>query len=163
MALKKRHRLKKKVIRKLVQDIGKVFGVELDWTERDLDMAKSPKGNVYILNGEIVGLDVEGTSALSLRGILKHRPVKGFVTVDMGAVAYVTNGADVMAPGVVDADLSLEAGDVVYVRDQKNLQPLAVGKSLVSGKEMITMTSGPVVSTHHFIGDPLWEFGHDEE
>lgn len=163
LVLKKRHRMKKKMIRGLVEALGATFGVEPPWVEENLDQAKGPGGPVYILDGEIVALEVEGRSAFSLRGLLKHRPPKKFVTVDMGAVSFIYNGADVMAPGVVDADISIKSGDPVYVRDKKNLQPLAVGEALAAGADMVMGETGPVVKTHHHVGDPMWTFGHEDD
>jgi PUA domain protein len=163
LVLKKRHRMKKKMIRTVVAKIGESFGVEPDWVEKDLDKAKGPQGPVYILDGEIVALEVDGRTALSLRGILKHRPPRRFVTVDMGAVSFIYNGADVMAPGVTDADLEIRPDDMVYVRDKKNLQPLAVGTALVPGKDMVLGETGVVVRTHHHVGDQIWLFGQEDD
>ena len=163
LALKKRHRMKKKMIRSVVGKLGASFGVALDWVEKDLDQAKGPNGPVYILDGEIVALEVDGSAALSLRGLLRYRPPKRFVTVDMGAVSFIYNGADVMAPGVTDADLDIQPGDMVYVRDRKNLQPLAVGSALAPGKDMVSGESGVVVRTHHYVGDLIWLFGHEDD
>jgi PUA domain protein len=66
-----------------------------------------------------------------------------------------------MAPGVVDADRTMKAGDLVWVRDEKNRQPLAVGEALISGEEMIAAESGKAVKSIHHVGDNLWKI--DEE
>jgi PUA-domain protein len=163
LALKKRHRMKKKMIRSLVEALDATFGVRPDWVEADLDQAKGPEGPAYILDGEIVAIEVSGKPAFSLRGLLKHRPPKKFITVDMGAVSFIYNGADVMAPGVTDADMGIMPGDPVYVRDKKNLQPLAVGEALVPGPDMVTGDSGAVMKTLHRVGDLMWLFGHEDD
>jgi PUA domain protein len=163
LTLKKRHRLKKKDIKSVIAKLGEAFGVEPDWADEHLDCAKARTGAVYILGSDIVAAEFGNRTAFTLRGLLRYRPSKGFVTVDMGAVPFVTNGADVMAPGVVDADMDIRPDDVVYVRDQKNLQPLGVGIALVTGKEMAQGTSGAVVKSYHHVGDPLWQFGHEDD
>ncbi|MDY6779218.1 MAG: PUA domain-containing protein, partial [Halobacteria archaeon] len=78
-------------------------------------------------------------------------------TVDEGAVEFVTNGADVMRPGVVDADECIEEGDLVVVVEENHGKSLAVGRALTSGEEM-TGDEGRVVESLHHVGDELWEF-----
>ena len=51
----------------------------------------------------------------------------------------------------------LEAGDMVWVRDQEHGKPLAVGQALVSGDEMVSMTKGKAIQTLHWVGDELWD------
>lgn len=92
---------------------------------------------------------------LSVRGLLAYRPAARFVTVDMGAVKFVVNGADVMAPGIVEADPALQPGDWCWVRDVNNKQPLAVGKCLVAGTAMPKGKGKAVKSIHH-IQDKIW-------
>ena len=75
----------------------------------------------------------------------------------MGAVRFMANGADVMSPGIVDADPDLVEGDVVVVVDETHRKPLAVGISLISGSEMVENDKGKAVKTIHFIGDPIWD------
>jgi PUA domain protein len=67
------------------------------------------------------------------------------------------NGADCMGAGIHLADPSLEAGDMVWVRDEEHGKPLAVGQALVSGSEMVAMTKGKAIQTLHWVGDELWE------
>lgn len=82
---------------------------------------------------------------------------KGYVVVDMGAVRFLANGADVMSPGIVDADPEIERDDIVIVVDEKHHKPLAVGISLISGPEMIKNNSGKAIKTIHHIGDAIWD------
>jgi PUA domain protein len=79
----------------------------------------------------------------------------------MGAVRFLANGADVMAPGVIDADPAIEEGQGVWIRDVNNLKPLAVGIALTDAKTMIEVNEGKVVKTTHFVGDKIWELGED--
>lgn len=77
------------------------------------------------------------------------------VVVDMGAVGPVCRGADVMAPGVREADASIKAGDLVLVVDERHKKPLAVGEALVPGGQM-RGKSGRVVKNLHHVGDEFW-------
>jgi PUA domain protein len=65
-----------------------------------------------------------------------------------------------MAPGIVEADPALQPGDWCWVRDERNKQPLAVGKALVPGAAMVRGKGKAVKSVHH-VGDKLWTVGAD--
>ena len=90
---------------------------------------------------------------------MKYRPAARSVTVDMGAVPFVTNGADVMGPGITDADESIAEGDLVWIKDVKNGAPLAIGKALRSGAELKNKAGGKAIKTIHYVGDKLWKTG----
>jgi PUA domain protein len=156
--LRKRHRLRKKEIKELSEQLEKIFSNSCFSTDDTIDRASLEKYDVIIVNGEILGLVFQNQPFLTVKGLLKFRPEKRYVTVDMGAVKYVYNGADVMTPGVVNADELIEKGDIVWVRDERNLQPLAVGEALMSGKEMISSNKGKGVRSVHHVGDPLWNY-----
>lgn len=100
---------------------------------------------------------------LTVRGILTFRPPDNWVEVDMGAVPYLRNGAHVMAPGVVAAAPGVQPGSPVWVRDERNRQPLAVGWALqdeqtMTGKE----AKGKAVFTLQYVGDEIWLYGEPE-
>ncbi len=134
------------------------MGMDL-WSESDaVETADAGEWGLILVNNEAVGIrEGEGPWFLTVRGLLKYRPESAAVTVDMGAVRFVHNGADVMAPGIVDADPGLQEGDWCWIRDEKNKQPLAVGKCLVPGTAMVGAKGKAVRSIHH-IGDKLWEW-----
>ena len=77
------------------------------------------------------------------------------VIVDMGAVKFVVNGADVMRPGVVGTGF-FEKNSFVVVVDENNDAPLAVGRALFSSDDLISEKSGKVVEILHFVGDEYW-------
>ncbi|MCL1984127.1 MAG: RNA-binding protein [Methanomassiliicoccaceae archaeon] len=154
--IRKRKRLRSKDVKAYSEEIGNALGTEVFTVDDIVDIAESSEFNVIYVNGEILALVLEGRSFLTVRGLLRYRPQKKFVTVDMGAVPYVTNGADVMAPGIVDADTDIREGDMVWIRDIKNLVPLAVGISSVSGEELKKGGKGKVIRTVHNVGDKLW-------
>ncbi|HSA98355.1 MAG TPA: PUA domain-containing protein [Candidatus Nitrosotenuis sp.] len=78
------------------------------------------------------------------------------VTVDMGAVKFMCNGANVMRPGV-KSFTEFEKGQVVCIVEESQKKILAVGRALVSSKEMSEMTKGQVVENLHYISDTYWE------
>ena len=79
-----------------------------------------------------------------------------FVTVDMGAVKFVCNGAKVMRPGIVDLG-SFKKGDIVMIKDQIHGKALAVGIALENSEAAKAMTKGYVIENLHYISDKMWE------
>jgi PUA domain protein len=78
------------------------------------------------------------------------------VVVDMGAVAHVANGADIMRPGISDIPSNFAKGDLLIIVDEKYGKPLALGLADVESTEMKSMSKGKVVKNVHFVGDALW-------
>ena len=155
--IRKRKRLRTKEVKAYSEEIEKRLSVSA-FTEKDaVDLAESSEFNVIYVNGEILAMVFENMTFLTVRGLLKYRPQRKFVTVDMGAVPYVTNGADIMAPGIVDADAEIQEGEMVWIRDVKNLVPLAVGVTSISGEELKKGGKGKVIRTIHNVGDKLWK------
>ena len=157
--IKKRKRMREKEVKALATQLKELFGTDV-FTEKDaVDLAESSDFNLIFVNNDILGLIYEGKPFLTVRGILKYRPEKRAVTVDMGAVPFVTNGADVMGPGIVEADQDIAEGDMVWIRDIKNKVPLAVGVALRDGKGLAAKEKGKAIKTLHNVGDKLWKSG----
>ena len=81
------------------------------------------------------------------------------ITVDMGAVKFVINGADIMRPGITEIEEGIEKEQPIVIIDLNNKRPLAVGIALFATKEMQEMTSGKVIQNIHYVGDELWNLG----
>ena len=157
--IRKRKRMREKEIKALSKQLQELYGVPV-FDERDaVDMAESSDFKVIFVGPDILGLVYEDKPFLTIRGILKYRPTTRSVTVDMGAVPFVTNGADVMGPGITDADENVVEGDLVWIKDIKNGAPLAIGVALRSGPEMKEKAGGKAIKTIHFVGDKLWKTG----
>lgn len=78
------------------------------------------------------------------------------VTVDMGAVRFVCNGAKVTRPGITSFD-SFQKGDIVVIKDEVHGKPLAVGIALIDGDKAVAEQKGYVIQTLHYISDKIWE------
>ena len=120
-----------------------------------IEEAEFLERKVLVVDNQVLGLLDNGEPLPTVRGLLAHRPTLRYVTVDMGAVKFVANGADIMAPGIVEADPAVKEGDWVWIRDERNKQPLAVGRALVPGPSMVRGKGKAVKSIHH-LGDKLW-------
>ena len=90
---------------------------------------------------------------LSEAGLLERFPK---IVVDMGAVKFVCDGATVMRPGVKNYS-EFEKDQLVCVVEESRNKFLAIGRSLVSSKDMTTMTKGEVVKNLHYVSDRFWE------
>src|SRR6266516_4309359 len=52
--------------------------------------------------------------------------------------------------------------DIVRVRDEKNLRPLAVGRARMDGPTMAQEEKGKAIETIHHVGDEIWRLGEEE-
>jgi len=157
--IRKRKRMREKDARSLKEALESVLGTEVFSVDDAVDLAESTDFDVIFAKGEIVGLIYEDKPFLTIRGLLEYKPPRRFVTVDMGAVQFVTNGADVMGPGIVEADPEISEGDMVWVRDIRNKVPLAVGVALRNAEGLSSKEKGKAVKTIHSVGDRLWKTG----
>jgi PUA-domain protein len=157
LRLRKRHRLRQKEISTLAEAIDGALGTKSFTSDDVVDMAEGPGYEVIYVNGKILAFLVEGVPFLTVRGLLAYPATRRFVTVDMGAVRFVYNGADVMGPGIVDADQTIETGNLVWVRDVKNSRPLAVGRALMDAAAMRSKEKGKAIASILHVGDKLWQ------
>lgn len=163
MRLRKRHRMRQKDIAAAAARIEDAVGAKVFSPSDTVDMAEGPGFDAIMVDGEVLGLVVDGVPFLTVRGLLRYAPTRRYVTVDMGAVRFVANGADVMGPGVVDADEGISEGDLVWIRDERNKRPLAIGRALVPAESMLAKSKGKVVLSLHYVGDKLWLVDEVEE
>jgi len=90
--------------------------------------------------------------------LLDNRVGLKTVVVDMGAVKFVTNGADIMRPGITKIDAEIEKGIIVRIADEEHNRTLAVGEALFDADEMKRMQKGKVIKNLHTIQDSVWDF-----
>jgi len=78
------------------------------------------------------------------------------IVVDMGAVKFMCNGADLMRPGIVSIDKEILIGDYVIIVDVNNNKALMIGVSLSDAKDMEAQKNGKCVTSLHYVGDEIW-------
>jgi PUA-domain protein len=160
MEIKSRHHLRSDAIQEIQETLGTQLGVELaaDSFEK-VELADS-EWDVVLVDGAPLVVYVEsgeGTQPfLTVRGANAYPPERRIVTVDAGAVQFVSDGADVMRPGIVTADEEVSAGDLVVVNEESHGKFLGVGRALVDGTEL-EGDEGRVVESLHHVGDDLYE------
>ena len=153
--VRRRARLREKESADLRASLAAMTGVPL-WKETAaVETGEFLERKVIVVDNKVLGLYDGEQPFLTVRGLLAHKPTLRYVTVDMGAVKFVANGADIMAPGIVEADPAVKEGDFVWIRDERNKQPLAIGRALVPGSAMVR-GKGKAVKSIHYLGDKLW-------
>jgi len=161
LRLRHRHRLRRKEVASLTSELELKLGCTPFTDRGDLETADAGQYQLLVSRNTALGIFIDGEAFLTVRGFLAYPPAKRFVTVDMGAVKFVANGADIMAPGIIDAHPDISEGNAVWIRDEKNLRPMAVGQALMSGPEMVQADGGKAVKTIHYVGDKIWALGEE--
>lgn len=159
LELRHRHRLRRKEIRKLAEDIRAALGVRTFDEGEAVDLADAQRFEVVVFENTVVAIVLEGEAFLTVRGLLRWPSDRAYVSIDEGAVKFICNGADVMGPGITGADPAIREGDLVWVRDTRYKKPLAVGRALANGAALASRAPGKVVKNLHYIGDELWNLG----
>ena len=157
MEYKNQHRLKDKKIQQYAKEMRSKLGDSPIREDDPVDIADSSSGKVLVLGKNPIATFFDEEVFPTIDGLLSIEADKSYVTVDMGAVKFVYNGADIMAPGIVDADENIEKGDLVWIRDEQHSKPLAIGRALTNGKKMIELEEGKVVKSLHHVGDEKYK------
>ncbi|WP_435344429.1 RNA-binding protein [Haloarchaeobius sp. HRN-SO-5] len=157
MQVKSRHHLRSDAVSEVESAVADALGVTLDGDTYELVELEDAAFDVVLVDGEPVVFYVDEEPFLTVRGANANEPSRRVVTVDSGAISFVSDGADVMRPGIVEADPAIEAGDLVAIAEETHGKVLAVGRAMVDGDEM-TGDSGKVVESIHHVGDDLYGF-----
>lgn len=153
-----RHVLSKSERRKLVEELKAALPAAAELVEEaeKVELARLRQLNVELLIIEGVPAVVLGKEAyptvLAAHKLNLRLPV---AVVDMGAVPHILNGADVMAPGIVEVE-RFNAGDAVYVADVEKRRVFAAGRALMSSDGIMRVRRGKAIKNLHYAGDKLW-------
>jgi PUA-domain protein len=155
LKIRKRYHLKKKMLRDVQKKLGDYSTIikpksKVELIETDLE-------DIILIDGTPMIMWIDNEPFPTIKGALELDIKSKYVVVDMGAVKFVIKGADIMSPGITDADPNIKEGDLVIIVDETHRKPLATGRSLISGPEMVENTGGKAVKTIHHIGDKLWD------
>ena len=154
MKIKKRYYLQKKKLKKLKNELG-VYSTLIN-SKSKVEILESDPYDIILINGEPLVMNIENTYFPTLKGALELDITDKYVVVDMGAVKFVAKGADIMSPGITEADSKVQEGDLVIIIEESHRKPLATGRALISGPEMVENQSGKAIKTIHYIGDKIW-------
>jgi PUA-domain protein len=154
LRIKKRYHLKKKKLKIIKEKLG-IYS-DLLPPAAQVEMLETDVENLILVDGKPLIMILDGEPYPALKGALQRPLESHYVVVDMGAVYFVAKGADIMSPGIVEADPQIQEGDIVVVVEEKHHKPLAIGRSLITGDEMVKNSHGKAVKTLHFVGDKIW-------
>ena len=157
MQVKSRHHLRSDEISEIRERVAETLGVEVGGDAFEFVELEASAFDLVLVDGEPAVFYVDDEPFLTVRGANARSPERNVVTVDAGAVSFVGDGADVMRPGIVEADERIEAGDLVAIVEETHGKALAIGRALEPGSEM-TGDAGKVVESIHHVGDELYEF-----
>ncbi|MFC6753267.1 RNA-binding protein [Halorubrum tibetense] len=158
MQVKSRHHLRSDDIRDIREAIADHLGVDIDGETFESVEFVDAEYQLVLVDGDPAVFYVDDDEPfLTVRGANNTEPQTGVVTVDAGAISFVSDGADVMRPGIVEADASIRDGDLVVIAEETHGKVLAVGRAMVDGDEMVG-DSGKVIESIHHVGDELYEF-----
>ena len=160
MKIKERYFARKGMVKEIRDELSRIspaFSQLIDGKAR-MEVARTEEGvDIILVNGEPLIFQVRGRYFPTVRGALRLKPDRRYVVVDMGAVPYVVNGADIMRPGVVAYDEKIEKGDLVVVLEEKHNKAIAIGEALWSGEEFGKREKGKCVKNLHHVGDRIWK------
>lgn len=157
MDVKSRHHLRSDAVSEIEDALGDRLGIDLEADAFELVELTDSPFDLVLVDGDPDVLYYEDEPFVTVRGANEHPPERGVVTVDAGAISFVSDGADVMRPGITEADGSISEGDLVVIAEETHGKALGVGRALVDGSEMVG-DSGKVVKSLHHVGDDLYEF-----
>ena len=141
----------------MLKDLVATFGENMAELENKvLEKVALDDYSLILVDGKPLLFEIEGHLFPTVRGALEMELQKRLVTVDKGAIRFVSNGADIMAPGVVDADPEIKEGDLVIIVEETHRKPLAIGKAIMEGSEMVEANSGKAIKSITHVGDKLW-------
>ena len=156
--IKNRYRLKGKDIKKFQSELRDTFDNDFFDEKSSVETGNLDEIKMVFVDGEPCFMIHDDRIVFTLHGINKYKPKQNFVVVDMGAIKFVVNGADVMAPGIVDADEDIAENDQVWICDETHRKPLAIGIAVMTGTQMIKEKQGKAIRTIHYVGDRVWNF-----
>jgi PUA domain protein len=157
MDVKSRHHLRGDEIDEIVDGIEAALGVTVEGDAfEDVELVDSDR-RIVLVDGEPYVAFFDGEPFLTVNGAQEFTPERNVVTVDAGAISFVSDGADVMRPGITEADDSIAEGDLVAIAEETHGKVLAIGRALTDGDDMVG-ESGKVVKSLHHVGDDLFEF-----
>ncbi|HIE31417.1 MAG TPA: RNA-binding protein [Methanosarcinales archaeon] len=159
MHIRSRHHIRSNNVKKILKELEKIFGtsdIDAKFKGKRFELLKTGPYDIILVDGEPLLFMPDGEPFLTVKGALSIKPERRVVVVDAGATRFVVNGADVMRPGIVQADPDIEAGNLVIVVEELHKKALAIGRALVPGDDMMGR-SGKVVKSVHYVGDALWK------
>ncbi|WP_136716663.1 RNA-binding protein [Halorientalis salina] len=157
MQVKSRHHLRADAVSELETALAEQLGVDMDADTYEKVELDGSEFDIVLVDDEPAVVYINGAPFLTVRGANDYPPERRIVTVDAGAISFVSDGADVMRPGITEATDDIAEGDLVAIAEENHGKVLAIGRARTSGDDMAG-EEGKVVDSIHHVGDELYEF-----
>ncbi len=150
------HSLSKREIHDIADRIGRSWPTNSILPIKSLQAYVIDENKRLLVGNNIVAIQL--ATDLVIPHLTQHEILNHFasVQVDMNAVKFVCNGANIMRPGITDFSAFKES-EIVLVKDQTHKKELAVCISIVDDENGRKMEKGVVLNNIHYIGDEYWE------
>lgn len=156
----KRYHLKEKQVRAILEKIKASLQMKpsdfLNPTARFETIELPSKDKILLIDEKPAFIESKGEIFPSLlyENILNRLPS---ITVDMGAIPHICNGADIMAPGIRKINGEFDLNSIVVIMEEKFSKKIALGKTLYTSREISEKKNGRVARNIHFVGDRFWD------
>lgn len=155
MKIKKRNFLKNKKVKEIKNNLSQYE--EIIPKKAKVELVKiEDLPEIYLVDDEPLLMQSNDEIIPTLKAALKMDIDSKYATVDQGAINFVIKGADIMSPGIVEADETITPGETIIVLDDVHRKPLAIGTSLITGQEMMDNDKGKAIKNLHYVGDTIW-------
>lgn len=134
----------------------KEFGINIKETRFEI---LKDKIDLLLSNKKAIGFYHNQKLYPSLHTIFEYNIELPKVYLDLGAIPFITKGADLMAPGIKDLDI-FGKNTLVILCDAIHKKALALGISGFNSEEIKAMEKGKVIKTIHYVSDNIWNYGN---
>ncbi len=153
-----RHFLREKEAMQLLDELSKKLNISIKkmfGDQTNVEVAQTQTAIIYFISGRPL---LAAWRNVLLPTLFFHEALHVLpkIVVNMGAVPYVCNGADIMAPGVVRIDKDYKQDDYVVITDERHDKPVAVAVALTDSITARTLKHGKIAKNLHYVGDDLW-------
>ncbi len=119
----------------------------------------SKKESIIVLNkDDVVFVELNNILIPSIKIARKMNLILPRIVVDLGAIKFVTNGADIMRPGITEISDNVLEGELVVIVEERNGTPLSFGKAMYDAVDMKQMSGGKCIKNLHWLKDKWFLF-----
>lgn len=158
LSIKKRHTIRKSDIAQLFTDLEDEIGdAAALFRSEKVEMVETTSAfTLYLIDRKPLLMEYGGRVFPTLRGAIERPFPERHIVVDMGAVAFMVKGADVMRPGIVAVSDDIVPGSPVVIIEERHKKPLSIGIALYDSPTIRGMEKGKVVQNIHYVSDEIW-------
>ena len=153
----KRQHLKKREIRTVEESLKERYALDISLPKKGrVERVKLKHTELIMVEGKPWFFTSDDKTFVPTLHFLLEKQILKRIVIDMPAIRFITNGADVMRPGIVQIGKGIAEGETVCIMDEQHHKPLAVGIALFSSEDMEALDSGKVIKNIHHVGDDIW-------